>query len=371
MKTVSLVLTTLVACAGFSAAGEARAGQDKADAVNIDQGVTQQKPLPPQPPPPQPPQPPAPPPPPPVEDRPERRNSMIGYIDDAIIESQVRVRFDVGFGNRAPDRAEFFYAKCGCYANPALGDLNDPDAPGPTPNVATDLDFRQFLVEAEFALNPRLALFGEMPLRWIQPQTFLFSDAGFPNHGGLGDLRAGAKIGVAASRDHALTARVQVYFPTGDAGDGLGTDHVSFEPSLVSFYRRDRFALESQFGFWFPIGGSDGARPIDDDSYPGNVLLYGVGPSYTIYDNGSVALAPVVELFGWHVFSGYHAPDRLPEDGGLEIVNLDASGTSIVNLKFGLRTNFQKGSFYVGYGHALTDDSWYDDIVRVEYRYSF
>ncbi len=93
-------------------------------------------------------------------------------------------------------------------------------------------------------------------------------------------------------------------------------------------------------------------------------MIYGIGPSYTVYDNGTVALGPVVELFGWHVMSGFHAPDA---SGG----GLDASGTNIVNLKVGLRTNVQKGSFYVGYGHALTDDSWYDDIVRLEYRYSF
>jgi len=366
MKTVSLIVTTLVACAGFSAAGEARAWQDKADAVNVDQGVTQQKPLPPQPPPPQPP--PPPPPPPPVEDRPERRNSMIGYIDDAIIGSQVRVRFDVGFGNRAPDRAEFFYGKCGCFADPALGELNDPNAPGPRPNAATDLDFRQLMIEAEYAIGPRLAVYGEMPLRWIQPQAFLIANvAGFGDQGGFGDLRAGAKIGLAASADYALTARVQFYFPTGDAGDGLGTDHASIEPSLLHLYRHDRFTIESQFGVWLPFGGSDGPRPTIDDGYSGNVLLYGIGPSYTVYDNGSVALAPVVELFGWHVMSGFHAPDA----GGAAIDNLDASGTNIVNLKMGLRTNFQKGSFYVGYGHALTDDSWYDDIVRLEYRYSF
>ena len=33
--------------------------------------------------------------------------------------------------------------------------------------------------------------------------------------------------------------------------------------------------------------------------------MYGVGPSYIVYDNGTVALAPVVELFGWHVMSGF------------------------------------------------------------------
>ena len=50
----------------------------------------------------------------------------------------------------------------------------------------------------------------------------------------------------------------------------------------------------------------------------------------------------------------------------------DASGTNIVNLKFGARFNFKtQSSLYVGYGHALTSESWYDDIVRVEYPYTF
>ena len=46
---------------------------------------------------------------------PQRRGSMVGYIDDAVVGSKVRVRFETGFHNHVPDRAEFFYAKCGCY----------------------------------------------------------------------------------------------------------------------------------------------------------------------------------------------------------------------------------------------------------------
>ena len=49
----------------------------------------------------------------------------------------------------------------------------------------------------------------------------------------------------------------------------------------------------------------------------------------------------------------------------------DASGINIVNLKFGARAIFGQGSVYAGYGHALTDHTWYDDIFRFEYRYSF
>jgi hypothetical protein len=49
-----------------------------------------------------------------------------------------------------------------------------------------------------------------------------------------------------------------------------------------------------------------------------------------------------------------------------------ASGINIVNLKIGARMGFGgHSSLYVGYGKALTSAGWYDQIVRVEYRYSF
>src|SRR5438105_2048618 len=74
-----------------------------------------------------------------------RRGSMVGYIDDATVSSKVRMRFDAGDNIDTPDRAEFFYAKCGCYrglpvSNPAF----DPKAAGPGPGVITSLNYRQF-----------------------------------------------------------------------------------------------------------------------------------------------------------------------------------------------------------------------------------
>jgi hypothetical protein len=349
MTRLLVVLTLFCALAGVVLPGESSAGQDPAG--------RQPTARPPQPPPP----------PPPPDDRPRRVGSMVGYIDDAIIESQVRIRFEVGFENRAPDRAEFFYAKCGCFRDLAGTPFFDPDAPGPGPGLAQDIDFRQFMVEAEYAASDRFAVFGEVPIRWIQPQLFAPGTGSFENQGGFGDIRAGAKLGLAASPDYALTFRFQAYFPTGDAGKGLGTDHASIEPALLYFQKfpntSDRLALESQFGFWFPTGGSNPPVPTDDDNYSGNVMFYGIGPSYVVYDSNDVRIAPVVELVGWHVLSGFEAPPGAS--------TTDASGTNIVNLKFGARVNFKKNSLYVGYGHALTSESWYDDIVRVEYRYAF
>jgi hypothetical protein len=305
-----------------------------------------------------------------------RRGTKVGYIDDATIEGKVRVRFDAASENKTPDRAEFFYAKCGCYAG--LGDPNnpahalfDPDAPGPEPGTANDISFRQLDIWGEYAFNKMVSVFVQLPLRWLEPKSFVQDGepgfVGFSDQSGLSDLRAGAKFGFEPAVNHTLTAQAQFFFPTGDASKGLGTDHASVEPSLLYFQKfpntSDRFALEGQFGFWLPIGGSDGSIPANDDGFAGNVLAYGIGPSYVVYDGNGVRIAPVVELVGWRVLSGFKTP---PD------ADTDVSGTNIVNLKYGARFTFQgRNSLYVGYGHALTDESWYDDIVRIEYRYSF
>src|SRR5947209_20618620 len=41
--------------------------------------------------------------------RPVIEGSMVGYVDDAVVGSQIRIRFDAGFHDRSPDRSEFFY----------------------------------------------------------------------------------------------------------------------------------------------------------------------------------------------------------------------------------------------------------------------
>jgi len=112
-----------------------------------------------------------------------RRGSMVGYIDDGTIESRVRIRFDSAYQNTAPDRAEFFYAKCGCYRDlPQSNPAYDPDAPGPRNGAANDVNFQHLFLEGEVALHPRLSAFGALPLRWLQPQSFVSGTGpGFPN----------------------------------------------------------------------------------------------------------------------------------------------------------------------------------------------
>ena len=305
--------------------------------------------------------------------RPKTEGSMIGYIENAIVGSQIRVRTEAGFHAEFPDRGEFFYAKCGCYQSLVGSGLpaTDPKAPGPSPGVVTNLNFQQLFLEAEYAPHRRFSLSVEVPVRWIQPTSFVPGFGSFSNRGGLGDVRAGFKAALLASPRRYVTFQLKSYFPSGDASKGLGTNHYSIEPALLYYQAlSNRMTLESELGVWHPIGGSAGVASASNStpqSFAGNVLFYGVGPSYQLLRGERVRFAPVVELVGWSVLGGY----QTVWISGTRIGD-QVSGTNIVNIKIGARTELSGGnSFYIGYGRGVTNSVWYSDLVRVEYRHSF
>jgi hypothetical protein len=294
--------------------------------------------------------------------RPTIESSMVGYIENAIVGSEVRIRFDAAFNDAFPDRAEFIYAKCGCYRNPGGG---DPYAPGPGPGVPKYVNFQTLSFMGEYALHSRLSGFLQIPIRWLQPEGVIPPPnvtQAFPSSSGIGDVEAGMKFAVRASPNGYVTAQLKGYFPSGDPRRGLGTNHYSLEPSLL-YYRKfsERFELEGELGGWLPVGGSAGVPTSSPSGFAGNIFFYGIGPSYRVIDGERFKLSPVIELVGWNVTGG--------DQTGTPT---DASGTNIVNLKIGTRMSFlSKNSIYVGYGRALTSADWYDDIVRVEYRHAF
>ena len=312
--------------------------------------------------------PPAPPP------RPKIAGSMVGYVDDAIVGSQVRIRFEAGFHNDVPDRAEFFYAKCGCFKLLPDSDTDkDNNAPGPGPGAANNIRFQQLYLQTEYAPSGRFSVFAELPFRWLQPQSFTgidrFTENGarggrsLENPSGLGDLRAGVKAALAESSDRALTLQVRAYFPTANEQHGLGTGHYSIEPSLL-YYRKltERTTIEAQGGDWHSTGGSAGRPTNGSKKFSGDVVFYGAGVSHEVYAGAPMRIAPVAELFGWHVVSGFQTGQAKKGAGGIDIVNL----------KVGARLIFDEhNSFYGGIGRALTGAVWYRDLARIEYRYSY
>jgi hypothetical protein len=283
--------------------------------------------------------------------------SNTGYIDSAIPFSNFRLRYDAAYGANRPDRAEFFYAKCGCFrtANPP-----DPSAPGPR-LAETNVDYQDIRAYLEVALSERFSVFAEVPFRFLNPEQNA-------NTAGVGDINVGFKAALLYDPDRVLSFQLRTFIPTGDSFHGLGTDHVSLEPALLLFQKLgERAQLEAQLEDWISIGGTD---------FAGNILNYGVGLSYFVVDNERFRVAPVVEFLGWTVLDGKEF--AFPEGG--TGVTLDSAGKTIVNGKIGVRIGFGRAtdpgrisgsSLYVGYSRALTGDVWYKDMLRVEYRLRF
>jgi hypothetical protein len=310
----------------------------------------------------------------PIETRRKIPGSMVGYIDNPIVENQIRVRFDAAFEDQFPDRSEFFYAKCACYRGlqTAIPPAFDPNAPGPGPGVPTAINYQQLMINVEYSPHRRFSAFAEVPIRWLQAQGFqpIPPFPGFSNQSGLSDVTAGFKYAAVASEGTYLTFQLKSYFPSGDASRGLGTNHYSVEPSLLLYHAlSERWTVEGQIGDWHPIGGSAGVPISGSEGFAGDVFFYGIGPSYKLYQGNHIGLVPVVELFGWHVVSGFQTQ---PVTGTTDGAASEVSGMDIVNLKAGVRTNIGfHSSVYVGFGQALTHDDWYKHLIRAEYRYSF
>jgi hypothetical protein len=284
-----------------------------------------------------------------------------GYIDPAAPRTQFRVRYDSFRGDNRPDRADFFYPKCGCFATQSRTQpFFDPNAKGP-PLPERKVNAQELSFYGEYAVTDRFSGFFELPLRYLQPENNVDAN-------GISDINFGFKYALVCEQERILSFQLRAYAPTGDPFKGLGTNNWALEPALL-FERQltDRVALLAELRDTIPIAS--------DDDFAGNVLRYGVGVSVLAYCGERVRVAPVVEMVGWTVLNGKEFAPDIPS------VVKNAGGDTIVNVKFGVRLNFGDTSggggflshsdLYVGYGHALTGDVWYKDIVRVEYRLRF
>jgi hypothetical protein len=334
-----------------------------------------------------------------------------GYIDSAIIRSRFRMRYDTAYNLNSPDRAEFFYAKCGCFNVPSLligpnaipgySKVYDPRANGPLrpmqafnvhpghgysgePNVNYQVAAPYF----EYAANPLTSFFIETPARFDSfalPILIKQSPVFHYNTYGWSDMNLGFKRAFVAEPDRFYTFQFRTYVPTGSGEKGLGTNHASLEPGLLVFQRlSDRLYFSGELLDWIPVHATD---------FAGNVLTYGAGLAYNIVLTQSFRVAPVVEFVGWTIMGGKelnpngnfnpNAPlsfltGNVPE----KIVS--ASDWTIINGKFGVRIGLgsynqagggsplnDRHSIYIGYGQSLTGDHWYKNILRLEYNFWF
>lgn len=266
-------------------------------------------------------------------------DSGVGYVDTAVISNQLRIRYDSVYDANRSNRAEYLWAW-----SPPLG-------PGP-PLDESSTDYQRFSAYLEYAASSDFSLFVEAAAMMSNP---VIND----NSGGLGDIEAGFKHNWYSDCDTLVTFQLKGYAPSGDEDRTLGTGHVSLEPGLLFYQRLGRITLEGELRDWIPIGGTRGRQ--------GNILRYGLGASADLCGIGLPNVRPVVEFAGWSVLDG-----QTRFVGPLGPVVLDADGDTIINAKFGSRFLLDSNrDIYVGYGHSLTGDRWYRDVLRAELRFRF
>jgi len=285
-----------------------------------------------------------------------------GYLDPAAPVTMFRLRYDVANDNAYGDRGEYFYAKCGCFRQANL----DPNAAGPG-GLNTSVDSQTLSAYMEYATSERFSIFADLPVRFVDFSSLPDPGGTMPSpgsDGGLGDMNAGFKYALIADPDEYLTFQLRTYIPTGESTKGLGTDHVSIEPSLL-YYRRlsQRWMFQSQFTGWTPIGGSD---------FASDVLQYGAGVGYLALQTNSVTVMPTFEAVGWTFLGGQKFNPLYGQSS--------ANGDTIFNIKPGVRIGLgdpngpmmmPSHSIYAGFGIPVTNEKFYNDLFRIEYRIVF
>jgi len=283
-----------------------------------------------------------------------------GYIDSAIISNRVRYRFDAAYNNPVPDRNQFFYPEDGA------GGLG----------AETRIDYQDAMTYIEWATHKRFSLFVELGARFLNPELN-------PNTAGLGDMNAGFRYAIRQCPREALTFQLRTYIGTGDArARGLGVGFTSIEPALLHFRRlSDRLTLEGELRGWIPLADNQvRSGPFVGEDFSGEMLRYGVGLGYDLFKScGGGCRQPgcgnpscgstfklVGELVGWTILEGFGT-----FSDGITSEVRDVSGDTIVNLKLGGRYTRGRNTFYAGWGHVITSDQWYEDILRVEYEMRF
>ncbi len=258
------------------------------------------------------------------------------FVDGARPATMMRFKWDSGRRWVLPDRNEFFLARTGGTQG--------------LPNAETGLNSNELFFYTEAATG-RFSAFTEMPYRAISTD----------NNGGksgLADIIIGTKTLMIDTEYAQLTLQTKTFLPTGNSGKGLGTGHVSLEPSLILAAKltSDTY-FQGQIAEWIPFGG--------DSAVVGALLHYHGSLNHVI-------ARPVVDtqFIATLEFQGYCFQD------GAFTNAAGALQKSAGGHYFGIGPGFrwvmsQKCDFGFGVNFAVTSEHFAQQIYRSEFRVRF
>jgi hypothetical protein len=288
------------------------------------------------------------------------------FVDAARPQTQMRLRWDSGFDLHHPDRAEYFWAR---------ERVNQLEPTGPCTRhgfgkgpgcIPRSVDYEDLSLYMEGA-SGKFGAFIETPYREIDPTSSAISPAVCCGKSGFGDLTIGTKSMLLDCELTQITFQFKTFLPTGDFTGGLGTSHVSLEPSLLFNLKLTCWTyLQGQFSYWISVGG--------DNLYQGNIFHCHFSFNHALWKPmHDVQLIGTVEMNEWTVLGGnFTNPDFLITAGGRTGPVPVSASTSMFSIGPGLRL-FVCDKIDVGVGSAfsLTGDHWAEELVRGEFRWRF
>lgn len=260
------------------------------------------------------------------------------FVPGARPTTHVRFRWDAGFSMVFPDRAEYFWAQAD---GSGLG-------PQPVPPYKGErgLDYDELSMYTEAAVN-NFAMTFEVPYRSVDPLDGSI-EAGFS------DMIIGTKSLVFDRELFQITFQFRTFMPSGNTLEGLGTGHVSLEPSLIlGFKISPESYLQAQLAEWIPIGGS---------KFAGSILHYHIS-----YNRTLIHLLPDVPVVGTLEFNGWSFQDGSYTDPytGPQQANDFTYAAGAVGLRMFVCDNLDMG---MSGNFALNTPNWTRELYRLEFR---
>ena len=217
-----------------------------------------------------------------------------------------------------------------------------------------------------------------LPASMQSQLTQFLGTAGTPGTGadpqsGFGDMTIGTKAMLLDCCCLQATFIFKTTLPTGDFSKGLGTGHVSLEPSLVfGVPISQTWFLQIQQAYWIPIGG--------DPLYEANIYHGHYALNHELWcPCPGLRLVGTLELNHWVVFTGaFTDPDftiSLPSKTNatpMATAIAQPAGASIISVGPGIRFVIcDKIDFGVGSAIAVTGPRWASEEIRAEFRWRF
>jgi hypothetical protein len=254
--------------------------------------------------------------------------------------NQWAFRIDAAYHWKYPDEADYFFAR-----PTSLG--------GKGPAAETSADYQDYTFISEMgnsSASARLAL----PVRQIDGD--INGDTA-----GMGDIQLTTKVVLLTGERLKITQFLDTYVPTGAAGKGLGTGHVSMEPGFLASYRwSDETFFHAEAKYLIPIPTSPGEA--------GTILTWGFGMSHLLYDGDLFAVIPTAELVCYTIFNA-------SETSALPVPTIQTVEHEVIpTLHFGVRVvsdrfrDIGTVEFGLSTGFNLGASGWYEELLRTEIR---